>query len=86
VRVEIVTPEELLWEGQASSVVVPAFQGDMGILPGRQPVLAILREGDVRITPEGGTPVSFPITAGFVAVDEDVEIVVDNSLTLPAEE
>ncbi|MDO5495442.1 MAG: F0F1 ATP synthase subunit epsilon [bacterium] len=85
-RVEIVSPEEVLWEGEASSVVVPAFTGDLGILPGRQPVLAILREGDVRVTPTGGEQVSFPITAGFVAVDTDVEIVVDNTLTLPEPE
>lgn len=85
-RVEIVNPEELLWEGEATSVVVPAFHGDMGILPGRQPVLAILREGNVRINPTSGEQVSIPIVAGFVSVDESVNIVVDDTLTVPEED
>ena len=49
-NVEVVTPYEVLWSGEASSVVAPALEGDLGILPGRQPVLAILRPGNVRVT------------------------------------
>ena len=79
-KVDIVATDSVLWEGEASSVVVPAVDGDLGILPGRQPLLAVLRPGDVRVTSPDGSERSVPVTAGFVSVDQDlVEIVVDNS-------
>lgn len=78
-RVEIVSTEELLWEGEATFVAVPADEGEMGILPGRQPVLAVLRPGTVRITPKVGEQLRFVITSGFVSMDEDLEIVVNTA-------
>ena len=78
-KVEVVTPFEVLWSGEASSVVAPALEGDLGILPGRQPVLAILRPGHVRVTPAAGEQVSFEVYSGFLACDNDqIQIVVDN--------
>ena len=79
-KVDIVATDSVLWEGEAASVVVPAADGDLGILPGRQPLLAVLRPGDVRITSKDGSEHAVPVVAGFVSVDQDlVEIVVDNS-------
>lgn len=81
-KVDIVSTEAVLWEGTASSVVVPAVNGELGILPGRQPILAVLRSGDVRITAEDGTKETIAVRAGFVSVDQDVvEVVVDNTVT-----
>ncbi len=80
-QVEIVSPDEVLWEGQAGSVIAPAQDGDLGILPGRQPVLAALRPGTVRITPADGGRVSVDVQAGFLSVDDDhVQIVVDHTV------
>ena len=70
-KVEVVTTAAQLWDGEAASVVVPAADGDLGILTGRQPVLAVLRPGTVRITPASGSVVTFEVTEGFVSVDED---------------
>lgn len=78
-NVEVVTPFEVLWSGEAASVVAPALEGDLGILPGRQPVLAILRPGSVRVTPASGEQVAFEVFSGFLACDDDqIQIVVDN--------
>lgn len=78
-NVEVVTPFEVLWSGEAASVVAPALEGDLGILPGRQPVLAILRKGKVKVTPPAGQAVSFDVYSGFLACDDDqIQIVVDN--------
>lgn len=84
-NVEVVTPYEVLWSGEASSVVAPALEGDLGILPGRQPVLAILRPGNVRVTPAGsGEQVSFEVYSGFLACDGDqIQVVVDNRGDMP---
>ncbi len=79
-NVWVVSTDETMWSGRATSVVVPALEGDLGILPGRQPVLAVLRPGKVRITAEGGKAVAFDVVAGFVSCDDDeIQVVLDNT-------
>lgn len=79
-RVEVVATDEIMWKGEADSVIAPALNGDIGILPGRQPVLAVLRPGKVRITPKDGEKLTFAVDTGFLSVDDDhVQVVVDNS-------
>ncbi|MEE6280639.1 F0F1 ATP synthase subunit epsilon [Georgenia sunbinii] len=77
--VHIVGPEATLWQGEATSVSVPAADGELGIRPGRQPVLAVLRPGTVRVIGEGGSSESVDILGGFVSVDDDdITVVVDS--------
>ncbi|MFD1507445.1 F0F1 ATP synthase subunit epsilon [Georgenia yuyongxinii] len=83
-KVDVVSTERALWNGEASSVVVPAAGGDLGILTGREPVLAVLRPGTVRITPTSGAPVTIDVVDGFVSVDQDVVTVVLESGNEPA--
>ncbi len=75
-----------MWRGEASFVAVPADEGEMGFLPGRQPVLAVLQPGIVRIIPaDGGETLRFEIEGGFVSVDVDVEIVVSDTETIASQ-
>ena len=77
--VHIVGPDRTLWQGEAASVRVPAADGDLGILPGRQPVLAVLRPGQVEIHQAGGSSETVEIHGGFASIDEDqIMIVVDD--------
>ena len=75
-QVRIVTPEGVAWEGEASSVRVPAIDGEMGFRTGHQPVLAVVRAGTVHVTPLSGSVREVPIADGFVSVDSDVVTVV----------
>lgn len=84
-KVDVVSTTARLWGGEATSVVVPAANGDLGILPGRQPVLAVLRPGVVRITPASGSVVTLDVTSGFVSVDEDAVTVVVEGTDVLAE-
>ncbi|ARD42065.1 F0F1 ATP synthase subunit epsilon [Actinomyces gaoshouyii] len=59
------------WEGEASQASVPLEDGEMGILPGHQPVLALLGTGIVRLTTVEGTPVEVPVARGFCSVDHN---------------
>ena len=78
-KVDIVARSGDSWSGEADSVVVPAFDGELGILDGREPLLAVLRPGTVRVG-SGATEKSFDIPLGFVVVDTDVvTIVVDDA-------
>ena len=78
-KVDIVTRSGDTWSGESDSVVVPAFDGELGILDGREPLLAVLKAGTVRVG-SGSAEKSFDIPQGFVVVDTDVvTIVVDDT-------
>ena len=44
-QVNIVAADHPVWAGQAKSVVIPAYEGAMGILPDHQPILTLFKEG-----------------------------------------
>jgi len=67
---ELVTPEKVAWSAPADFVVLPAFQGEMGVLPGHQSFLVQLSAGEVRIT-SGGEVKRFAVSGGFAEVKED---------------
>ena len=78
--VEVVSAERLLWEGQARSVSVPASDGDLGILTGHQPVLAVLRTGKIRIDAIEDQDMEMQVDGGCLSVDQDqVTVVIDPS-------
>lgn len=79
-RVDIVSRAADVWRGEATAVTVPAVHGELGILPGRQPILAALGAGAVRVTTAAGQELSFDVQGGFATVDSDtVTVVVDNA-------
>lgn len=77
-RLEIVTRTGALYEGEVSELVVPAYNGEMGILPGHAPVMAVIYKGTVRVV-ENGQPRSFKVGNGFMTVDQDdITVVVED--------
>ncbi|WP_026406548.1 F0F1 ATP synthase subunit epsilon [Actinomyces gerencseriae] len=65
------------WSGRAGRVTVPLVDGELGVLPGRQPILAIVGRGAVRIVPSEdgageGEAVTVPVAGGFCSVNHDV--------------
>ncbi len=80
-NVEVVATDRTVWSGEASAISAPAADGSIGIRPGHQPVLAVLRPGKVDIRPVSGETVELDISGGFVSVDHDtVTIVIDASV------
>lgn len=70
--VEVVSPAGETWTGEATQVSVPLINGELGILPGRQPLLAVLGSGPVRLSPVGGEMRRIEVSGGFCSVDHDV--------------
>jgi len=71
-RVTLTTPERLLLDGvEAEAVVAPAFDGEVGILPGHTAFIALLGAGEFRVT-SGGTVRRFALDSGFLEVHGDV--------------
>lgn len=68
VALEIVSPEKLLISRPVEMVVVPAEEGDLGVLPGHAPMIVTLRGGFATLY-EGTTPIgSLFIAGGFAEI------------------
>lgn len=84
-KVAVVDRSRTLYQGEASQVIMPAADGDLGVLPGHQPLLVVLRAGQVRVDAPGSTGKAgsheFPVKAGFASVDNDtVTVVLERNL------
>ena len=67
--------ERQLWSGEAKSVIARTVEGEIGILSGHEPVLAVLGDGGVvRIETAEGAKVTAAVHGGFLSVDKDVVI------------
>ena len=80
-QIEVVSHEARLWHGAALAVQIPSVDGSLGILPGRQPLLAQLGDGIVTVTCSSEV-VSFDVTGGFASVDSDFVTVVADHATV----
>ncbi len=69
-NVELVAADRRVWAGTARMVSARSSDGDLGILPGHQPILTILVAGEVTIKGEEGTQTA-TIDGGFMSVDHD---------------
>lgn len=74
----VVTPERAVLECEAKFVALPAWDGEVGILKGRAPLLCKLGIGRLRIETAAGTQVLF-VDGGFAEM-------VDNRLTILTED
>lgn len=74
--VKFVAADREVWEGEAKNVIARTTEGEIGIMPGHQPILSVLVEGDVVVVPESGERLAFEIDGGFLSVDSDVISVV----------
>jgi F-type H+-transporting ATPase subunit epsilon len=63
----VVTPEKALIDEKADFVAVPMFDGELGVLPGRAPVIGRLGYGELRIR-RGTHTKRFFVDGGFVQV------------------
>lgn len=83
--VSVVSLEHPEWEGSARQIVVKTLEGEMGILPGHEPVLATLAQGPIRIDPVDGDPMYFAVHGGFFSLDENRAIILADVAETAAE-
>jgi F-type H+-transporting ATPase subunit epsilon len=78
-----VTPERTILDVRVRSVVVPLFDGEIGILPGRAPLVARLGYGELRFNRPGEPTERFYVDGGFLQVrDDQVSILTSRALPL----
>ncbi|QKT06853.1 F0F1 ATP synthase subunit epsilon [Gordonia sp. X0973] len=72
-RVEVVSADERLYSGDATTLVAQTTDGELGILAGHAPLLGQLTDGGyVAVTEADGTRRVAAVTGGFLSVSTDV--------------
>ncbi len=79
----VVTPEETALSQSTDFVVVPLFDGELGIGPAHSPMIGRLGYGELRLGHDGSD--RFYVDGGFVQVENNVVSVLTNSLKRPSE-
>jgi F-type H+-transporting ATPase subunit epsilon len=70
-KVRLVSPQKTVYEGEADSLVVPAWDGQVGILPGHAPMIALLGAGELTLTLSRGGEDKFYLAQGVMKVEEN---------------
>jgi F-type H+-transporting ATPase subunit epsilon len=80
--VSVVSADRLVWSGNARQIVARTTIGEIGILPGHEPILAILAEGEVRVTKDDGTVVTARAADGFLSFEHDTVTIIARNAEL----
>jgi F-type H+-transporting ATPase subunit epsilon len=67
-QVQIITPEKIVFEGEADMVVAPGGLGDFGVLPGHAPFISTLKAGVIEVTRAGEPPLKIAVDSGIAEV------------------
>src|SRR3989440_11402415 len=67
----VVTPERMLLDEPAEFVALPMYDGELGVLPGRAPLIGRLGPGELRFQQRGAARRLF-VDGGFAQVRSDV--------------
>lgn len=77
--VSVISAEATLFEGQATAVVAPAFDGEVGILTNHAPMITALGTGTLRVE-DGVSTQRFSVAGGFLqVVDNQVRVVTEQA-------
>jgi len=77
--VSVISPEQVLFEGEVDAVVAPAFDGEVGILTSHAPMMTLLGKGTLRLGSNGAKG-TFQVEGGFLQViDNQVRVVTEKA-------
>lgn len=69
-HVTVISPDAAMFDGDADAVTAPAFDGEVGILPGHAPFMTLLGRGQLRVR-RGDSVSEFEVRGGFLQVVGD---------------
>src|ERR1700739_4973932 len=85
VNLEIVSPDRLLLSRPVDMVVIPASEGDMGVLEGHSPAIVILRGGIIALYEGERVTDQMDVAGGFAEVTPEHCTVLANEVLAPAD-
>ena len=81
IRLEIVSAETAIFSGEATMVVAPGKDGDLGIAPKHTPLLTTLRPGEVEVHKDGEDKEYIYVTGGILEVQPHMVTILADSAT-----
>jgi len=85
-KLEIVTPNGVIFDAEVKQVNLPGSEGEFGVLPRHATLVSLLDTGVIVIEKEDGSEVAVAINSGYVKVDEEkTTCIVDGAVALSGE-
>jgi len=85
-KLEIVTPDGVIFDAEVKQVNLPGSEGEFGVLPRHATLVSLLDTGVIVIEKEDGSDVAVAINSGYVKVDEEkTTCIVDGAIALSGE-
>ncbi len=84
-QLELVSPEKLLLSRPVEMAVIPALEGEMGVLPGHSPMIVMLRGGVIQVTEGGQVTDRLFVGGGFAEITPERCTVLADEATPVAE-
>ena len=67
----VLTPARAVYDADVASLVAPAFDGELGVLPGHAPLLSLLGSGVLHAATADGQTVRLAVRGGFLQVNQN---------------
>jgi len=78
----VITPEEVIYDGEANLVIVRIADGDLGVLVDHSPLVSTVEVGEVRVK-EGEDQLVYATSDGFFKVSENlVQVLVEEAVSV----
>ena len=74
-KLEIITPDKKLFEGDVKSAVFPGSEGSFGVLNGHAPMIATLGSGKIELIEDNNSKLEFNVKGGVVEISKNNVIV-----------
>jgi len=86
-KLEIVTPNGVIFDDEVKQVTLPGSEGEFGVLPRHAALVSLLDTGVIVIEKADGREVAVAINSGYVKVDEEkTTCIVDGAVALSGED
>ena len=79
-KIEIITPDKKIFEGEIKSVRVPGKKGSFQVLKDHAPIISTLENGTVRIVDQENNEITYDISGGVIEVKANKIILLADSV------
>lgn len=79
-KIEIITPDQKVYEGEIKSVRVPGSKGSFQVLKDHAPIVSTLDKGPVIIVDQAGNVINYEISGGVIEVKMNSVILLAESI------
>jgi F-type H+-transporting ATPase subunit epsilon len=86
-KLEIVTPNGVIFDAEVKQVTLPGAEGEFGVLPKHATLVSLLDTGVIIIEKSDGKEIAVAINSGYVKVDEEkTTCIVDGAVALTGDD